>query len=186
MEHLRHYFHEDMACLLEADPDVLRWSAQVEPLEVEFEDGEVREYPHTMWAETSRGMRHISLHHGPRHPGPEPERSKRPEPLKVRGKAFETYTRAELAAHPRLRTSQDILFHRSRELEPELALRAAAMSATSLPGTLGELHRRLGQDVVPWEDVVCLVAQGYVVVDLASPVGPAMPLISCNPHGHLQ
>ena len=184
-EKLRHYFHEDMACLLETDPEVIRWSAQVEPLEVEYDDGQMREYPQSMWAQTSRGMRHIILRHGPRHPGSVPDRDKRPEPLMVRGRSFETYTRADLAAHPRLRTSQDILFHRSRELEPELPLRVAAMSAVSLPATLGDLHRRLGHGAVAWEDVVCLVAQGYVVVDLAHAVGPAMPLVSCNPFGYL-
>ncbi len=184
-EKLRHYFHEDMACLLEADPDVVRWSAKVEPLEVEYEDGEVREYPHSMWAETARGMRHISLHYGPARSGSKPNCVRHPQPVKVRGKLFETYTQADLASHPRLRTSQDILFHRSRELEPELPLRVASMAAVCLPATLGDLHRRLGHGAVAWEDVVCLVAQGFVVVDLAYAVGPAMPLISCNPYGHL-
>ncbi len=185
IERLRHYFHEDMACLLETDPDVVRWSAQVEPMEVEYEDGHVRVYPQSMWAETSRGMRHISLCYEACHPGTEPQGDKRSAPLKVRGELFETYTRADLAAHPRLRTSQDILFHRSRELERELPLRVASISAVALPATLGDLHQCLGHGAVAWEDVVCLVAQGYLVVDLGYAVGPAMPLISCNPFGYL-
>ena len=182
MEKLRHYFHQDMAYLLEADPDVIRWSARVEPFRVEYEDGEVREYPHTMCAETSHGTRHISLHYRERRLKPNGDNLA--EPVAMRGRVFESYTRDDLVTHPRLQTSKDILFHRSRELEPELALRTFAMSVAAFPATLGDLHRDLGPEIVSWEEVVCLVAQGYVVVNLDFALGPNMPIISCEPHGH--
>lgn len=185
MEPLRHYFHEDMAVLLEADPAVVKWSAQVESLDVEHDDGVVREFRPSMRAEVQGRIRLIKLHDDSRRGPPEVAGRRRAWPVAARGISFERYTRSQLAKHPRLRTSQDIIFHRSRDLPRELPLQAASLAAVSLPRTLGELHERLGRSNVVWEDVLSLVAQGYVEVDMGAAVGPGMSVVACHPWGYL-
>lgn len=188
MERLRHYFYEDMAVLLEADPAVLSWTAEPGPLDLEHDDGEVRPFTCTFRAETEDYSRLIKLNDDARKLklGRKPKRHpRRPRPLQAPDLVCEYYTCSALAQHPRLRTSRDILFHRPRYWARELPYRIATMAALEHPATLGEIHRRLASPEVAFEDLVSLVAQGYIEVDLDFPVGPEMPVLSCNARGYL-
>ena len=185
MERLRHYFHEDMAVLLEADPDVLRWTADAEAVEAEHDDGAVRAFVPSMRAETRRGVRLIKLRDDCRRDGTRRgEGPVRPSPLALPAATFERLTRSELASHPRLAASAEILFHRPRDLAPALPLRVASMAALEPFPDLGAvLHRLEGR--AAWEDVLALVARGHVEVDMSFPLGPDMPVVCCKPGGHL-
>lgn len=183
MERLHHYFHEDMAFLLEADHEVTYWTADAEPIDLEYDDGEVRPFRHSFRAETRGGLRLIRLR-DESHPLTKQPRT-RARPVEMLGVRCEFYGKAALAGHPRLRTSKEILFHRPRPWTPELPHRVATMAAMEHPDTLGGLHLRLGHSEVAFEDLVSLVAQGFIDVDLDFPVGPAMPVLACNARGYL-
>ena len=184
MERLRHYFHEDMACLLEMDPDVLRWSTE-ELANDNHEDAARAGSRSSMVAETSRGMRFIELYDDTSPGGRQvttgrPFASKFPASVEV-----ERLSRTELMSHPRLAASEELLFHRPRVWEPALPLRAAAMDAVQAVRDLGDLYVRLGSNSVCWEDVLSMVAQGFVSVNMDDAVGPAIRVVACNSVGHL-
>ncbi len=185
MVNLRHYFHYEMACLLEMDPEVLWWSADRESVEVGYEDGELAEFKSNLVAKTRTGLRLVKLHDDSSRRRDKAVPVRRVNPKVPFGVECETLTRSEVLAHPRLAASQDILFYRPFEWEPELAFRLAASDALHPVQSLGDMHERLGEDEVPWSHVLSMVAQGFVEVDMDDEVGPAIKVLSCNHEGYL-
>lgn len=181
---LYHYFHADMGYILEADPEVLTWTTDVEAVPYE-EDGQQKVFVPSIKAYTRTGVRLIKLIHGskPGRGGAKPLTAKtapRPQP----GVTFEIYSRRDLEAHPRLRASRDIVYHRCRELDAHLPMRLAATFAGRPPRKLGEVHAFLGGTPEDWFDVLALVAKGHVEVDMDMPLGPDMPVIECRAKGY--
>ena len=183
MERLHRYSHLDMAFLLEADPTVTRWTADTRAEHLEHDDGEIRPVHHTFRVDTWNGVRLITLRDKTR----SRQKSKRDRAPPIDGPDLrcETYSSDDLLADRRLQTSKDILFHRPRPWPRELPHRIATMAAIERPATLGDLHRRLSAPDVAFEDVISLVAQGFVDVDLNHQLGTDMPVVACRAVGHL-
>ena len=91
----------------------------------------------------------------------------------------------ELAVHPCLPASKDVIYHRPRETDPDLPCLAAAVFADRKPATLGDLQDLLGRNVAPFEDLISLVAQGFIQVDLRCKVDATMAVLGCCTQGYL-
>jgi hypothetical protein len=179
---LKHFFHADMGYMLEADPDTVKWTTDVQPVPY-VEDGEQRVFVPSMMVETRSGVRLIKLVHG------SAPNSRRPRTVKVAprpqpGMTFEIYSRRDLLHHPRLQASRDIIYRRCWELDPHLPMRLAAMTAGKPLADLGELHNLMGATPDHWDQLLALVAKGYVVVDMSAPLGPKMPVRECRSKGY--
>ena len=181
---LAHYFHADMAYLAEADPNCIFWDVDTSPIEYANDD-EVTTFIPDLVLATRDGKRLVRLVDGSdREPGSKP--GKTPEvPLPREGMVFECYSRSQLSAHPRLKASRDILYHRIRRLAPELPLKVAGMFAMGGVDTLGDLQGRLGGGREIWFDVLALIGGGFVEVDMDHPLDVDMPVRACSYKGHL-
>ncbi|WP_156963780.1 hypothetical protein [Muricoccus aerilatus] len=184
-ERLRHYFHEDMAYLLEADPQVLRWTTEVEPIDVLHDDNQMRPFIPSMRAVTTRGVRMVKLAWGKRQPKRRSAKARRPRPVDVDGLTYEFLMGEDLTVHPCLPASKEVIYHRPRETDPDLPCLAAAVFSESRPVTLGDLQERLGRKVAALEDLISLVAQGFIQVDLRCKVDAGMTVLGCRTQGYL-
>ena len=186
MERLRHYFHLDMASLLEADPDVRTWTTAVDALHLESEPNGQGFTP-AFRAQGADQIRYIHLVDRPVKSRARIERhAALRKQCRKQGMSFEVLTREQVEAHPRLKTSRDILFYRPFEWPPELPVRTSAVAAVARPKTLGDLHRGLGGGSTLWPQLLSLVSLGYITVDMGTPVGPAIIIRSVSPSGYLQ
>lgn len=183
MEKLRHYSHIHLATVLEVDPEVERWTTDVQPIEY-IEDGKPHTYTANFWCLEPGGIRVIRIlreETKPESKGAEQHRRVRAE-YGTRGIFYEVVTEDEVATDPRLRAAQHILFHRYWDVPESLALDVASMSSNP-PATLGALHIRLGGRSETWPQLLSLVAQGFVDVDLGTKLGPEMSVIACKMKG---
>jgi len=179
-EPLRHYFHRDMAYLLEADPEVLTWTTQVDPMETD--EGGIRP---SFKAEHVGGTRLIHVTHRP--PGEKRRAQYRAMQAHCRqqGLSFEVLSREELTAHKRLPASRDLFFFRPFEFPRELPVMVSALAAAQEVRTLGDILNGLGGAEGLWPQILSLTARGYIEVDMNEPLGPDMPVRCCKPTGHL-
>jgi hypothetical protein len=185
-ERLRHYFHVDMARLLEADPNVEMWTTDFVALPL-ADDPSGRGFKPAFRVVGKDCIRFVHLIDSPVKSGARRERHDvLRERCRTQGMIFEVLTRSEVEQHPRLATSREILFYRSLDTPPELPVMASAVMAVSGPLTLGELHKRLGGGFALWEQVVSLVGKGHIDVDMSMPLGPNMTILSVNPVGYLR
>lgn len=186
MERLRHYFHADMAALLETDRHVLRWTTEVQAFQFDDDGRDIHFTPNFQVTELS-GTRFIRLVRETDFKAA--RRNERHELLKQQfgdmGMQFDVLSDVQLAAHPHLQTARDILFHRYRDVPDEMVHRLGALAAAGPPPTLGELHVEVGGDELGWEQLLSLVAQGHVDVDLAYGLTPDTPVVACMLKGHL-
>jgi hypothetical protein len=184
MEKLRHYYLEDQAYLLEVSYDVLTWTAQCEP--VTCGDGRRKHvFRPNFVVETRTGQRVIRIVKASERV--DARRSEKVTLLdrhyRAQGVTFEFLTDADLKASPCLPAAREIFHYRYWSCAQWLPLKIQEISMDTPPGTLGELHRRLGGAEDLWYQLLSMVAQGFVEVDLSASVGPEMPVLSTRMNG---
>jgi hypothetical protein len=187
MERLRHYFHANMAALLETDPDVLYWTTEVDAYRFQHRGRDIVFIP-SFQVEDVGGTRVIRLVRAQERASLRSQEHHRllRRLFRQRGMEFDVLSDAELASHPRLRSAKEILFHRYWDVPDDLPYQVAIMAASHPPATLGELHERLGGGAVVWEQVLSLVAQGFVELEARPGLTAETGIRACKMKGHRQ
>lgn len=178
MERLRHYFHIDLATILEADRAVLKWTTELKPYQLRADDEEISFRPHFLVTNTT-GETAICLMRGRKRRRPSMWQQLLGHAFAHVGMSFTVLAEQEVAEDPRLPTAKEILFNRYRDLPEEIPLAVATMELDQPPETLGDLADRLGPpEVETWNLVCCLVANRHVEIDLESGLTRKTPIVA--------
>lgn len=184
-ELLRHYWHADMAHLLDAWPHVISWTAERKPVLVEM-DGKHAPFTPDFEVIDRSGTYALRLIQG--ESSDRPERTKRRRALQDHyrdlGGNLEFTTQAEILQHPHLRLARDLFFYRYHDWPNDLPRQVAVVATSERPETLGELHECLGRERVTWEQLLSLVANGHIEIDLDSGLQPDTPVLACRIQGY--
>ncbi|WP_431271772.1 hypothetical protein [Dankookia sp. P2] len=177
MEPLRRYVHIDMAFLLEADPEVERWSAtEGHPLMVPF--AAVRD-PRAPDFVARSGGRHFAIYVRAGDEDGVPDSGD----LARRGYVNRVVRVAELATDACLPVARDILYFRTADVPDGTDLSAMnLLLGPRPPKTLGGLHQALDGGLA-WGQVLSLVGRGLVRVKLAPVIDGGTAITGVNPEG---
>lgn len=184
-EQLRHYWHADMAHLLDAWPWVVSWSAERKPLPIEFKGRQAQFTPD--FEVTERGRTYaLRLIWGNKTEDPQPRAQR--QALRERyhdlGGELEFLTRDDVYRHPHLPLARDLFFYRYHDWPDDLPRQVALVADSERPETLGDLNECLGRERVTWEQLLSLVANGHIEIDLDGGLQPSAALLACRIRGY--
>lgn len=181
---LRHYFHVDMAYLLDAWPEVVAWTTDAPPLAVAQPGGDVAFTPDIVVTERDRAYALRLLDRGTKPSKARDERYRAIDAAyRERGGSLVVLTREELEAHPHLQAAKSLFYHRTRNWPADLPLALVAATGKVPPATLDDLLRLLGGGEAAWADILSLVAHGHIRVDLDAGLQPQAPVIALRVEG---
>lgn len=188
MERLRHYFHVDLASILEVDPEVRHWTADVKPYQFQVGDRAISYRPSFLVTTeaTKQALRLVRA--GNRKAIATSERHQMLADLFDEiGIEFIVLTDADVRESPRLPVAKEILFHRYPGVPDEIPMAIAAMALAGAPKTLGELEARLGEPgPATWTLVCAAVAEGLVDIDLDAGLSRNTAVLACKLKGYRQ
>ena len=185
MEGLRHYFHKDMALILDARPDVVEWTADTKPIvlgtghrQTEFTpDFEVEEEYRTYSIRLLRSGITASETAAERHHAADAE-------YRERGQSLLVMTAAELTSHPFLPAARTLFQNRGRDWPENLPQAVSDTWTDRCPTTLGRIHEAAGGGQTFWMQLLSLASLGYLELDLDCPLDDDMPVLACRPWGY--
>lgn len=185
MEGLRHYFHKDMALILDARPDVVEWTADTAPIvlgegrrQTEFTpDFDVQEDHRTYSVRLLRSGTTASEAIAERHHTINAEYRKRGEALLV-------MTAAALTTHPHLPAALALFRNRGRDWPDDFPQTVAEAWADGCPTTLGRIQESIGGGRTAWTQLLSLASLGYLELDLDCPLDADMPVLACHFQGY--
>lgn len=181
---LRHYFHVDMAYLLDAWPEVISWTVDAPPLVVPHLRSEIAFTPDLIVTERDRVYALRLLDRGVKPSKARDERYRTIDAAyRERGESLAVLTREELDDHPHLQAAKDLFYYRTRNWPADLPATIAAFANGALPGTLGDLHGLLGGGEEAWANLLSLVAHGFIHVDLDAGLRPPTPILALRVEG---
>jgi len=164
-ERLRHYFHVDMATVLEMDPAVIAWTTETKEYSFSDKRGDITFKPDILASEGDRA-RAIRLLRAAELTQSRLAKYARLTPkLAELGITLEIFTDKQLAEDPRVRTAKQIHFHRYRDCREGLTMNVVEVFRRLRCATLGELHDSLGGDSSLWDELLSLVAKGFIIID---------------------
>jgi hypothetical protein len=187
MEGLRHYFHKDMALILDARPNVMEWTANTASIvfgrgrrQTEFTpDFDVQEEHRTysvrlLCSGTTR--REVA---DERHDAIDAK-------YRERGETLVVMTSEELAGHPHLPAALALFRNRGRDWPEHLPQMVADAWADRCPTTLGDIQKTVGVGRTTWFQLLSLASLGHLDLDLDYPLDADMPVLACRSQGHRQ
>ena len=184
-ERLRHYWHIDMAHLLDAWPWVISWTAERNPLQIDGESAQTQFTPdfEVVARDRTYALRLVSGDNG------QPRRAQQHRELRDqyrnrRGSDLEFLAPEEVRNHPHLPSARDLFFYRYHDWPDDLPRQASLMADRHRPETLGDLHACLGPKNATWEQLLSLVANGHIEIDLDGGLQPSAALLSCRIQGY--
>ncbi len=185
MEGLRHYFHKDMALMLDARPGVMEWTADTGPITVgegrrqtEFTpDFEVREEHRTYSVRLLRSGTTASEAAVERHRSVDAE-------YRTRGEFLLVMTAEDLVGHPHLPAARILFQNRGRDWPENLPHAVFDTWTDRCPTTLGRIHEAAGGGQTFWMQLLSLASLGYLELDLDCPLDDDMPVLACRPWGY--
>ncbi len=181
---LRHYFHVDMAYLLDAWPEVVAWTTDAPPLAVARPCGDIAFTPDIIVTERDRAYALRLLDRGTKPSKARDERYRAIDAAyRERGGSLVVVTREELEAHPHLQAAKSLFYHHTRNWPADLPFTVVAATGTTSLAILDDLHRLLGGSEVAWADILSLVAHGYIRVDLDAGLQPQTPILALQVEG---
>lgn len=185
MEGLRHYFHKDMAMILDARPCVVAWTADTAPIRFEGSSGvlefmpdfRVDEEDRTYWLrllppDTTRSEATAERH------------GAADDAYRSRGESLTVMTAEEVAAHPQLPTAREVFLNRGRDWPEELPGAVADTWGDDCPTTLGDIHASTGGGREAWLQLLSLVSLGHVLIDMDSGLDADTPVLACRLWGY--
>ncbi|MFL7904312.1 hypothetical protein ACJ41P_24495 [Azospirillum argentinense] len=173
------YWHADLPLLLDADPDVVSFTAETTKVTFEFE-GEERVFRPDVQVDYRRSRQGvIALLREDE--AILPENVAAAQVLRSfyaeRGMDFRVITDQTLRVQPRLDNAQTFFRHRHLPVSMEHSMRLAKAVAEGRADTLGGLHGALGGDEAAWSTLLALAAHGCIEVDLDEPLEAASPVL---------
>jgi hypothetical protein len=184
MEGLKHYFHADMAEILEMDRTVDHWTARTERFEFADDKKSFSMRPDFM-ATGSGGPRAIRLLKATEE---NERRRERHAQLRQRfaeiGIAFEVMTDVGLANDTRTHVAKELRYHRYRDRREGLALLCVEAFQRLPKPTLGAIHVSLGGDNDLWFELLSHTSRGFLEIDLIDGLSADTPVHACKLEGY--
>jgi hypothetical protein len=185
MERLRHYFHIDMALLLDARPRVVGWEAEAPAIDVTGgatpfsyrPDFRVQERDEVYCVRLLRSGTNMTPAQAERHDLVR-------EAYRERDEGFRVITQEELTADSALPAARLLFRERVRDWPEDLPELVVAACGAGCPTTLGVIHAQLGGGREAWHWLLSLAAHGFVEIELDGNILPATVVLSCTTRGY--
>ncbi|WP_419898190.1 hypothetical protein [Roseomonas sp. USHLN139] len=182
-ERLRNYHHRDAAFLLDARHEVLGWTSTAEAIEVHWEGKDFKFIPDFIVHEETRSYALTILHPLAK---PDARRKKRLAAMRGacerQGLGFVHLNRDEVTEDAALPGAKDLFYYRYWQWPDSLPFTVSTVAERHAPATLGELHRLL-DGFATWQQLLSMVANGFVVADVSAGLGPDNPVLACRTKG---
>ena len=181
-ERLRHYWHIDMAHLLDAWPWVVSWTAERDT--VPLGDGRAQFTPD--FQITTRDRAYALRLVGGKESRPASKQCELREKCLEQGRELQFLAREEVCKHPHLPLARELFYFRNHDWPEDLPRRVSMVTECKHPATLGDLYQSLGEQNVTWEQLLSLVANGHIEIDLDDGLVPSAALLACRVQGYRQ
>ena len=185
MEGLRHYFHKDMALVLDARFTVTAWTADTRPVACEWRERPFDFTPDFLVDDADGDYAVRLLRHGTMTSERTAERHRAVDrAYRDQGRFLVVMTAEELSTHPSLPAATVLFDKRHRDWPDDLPGDIAEKWGPKCPVFLCEIWDRLGGDQESWLQLLSLAALGYLHLDLDRPLDEETWVYACRPKGY--
>lgn len=185
MEGLRHYFHKDMALVLDARFTVTAWTAETRPIACECRRRPFDFTPDFLVDDIDGNYAVRLLQQGTTTSGRIVERHQAVDrAYRDEGRFLVVMTAEESSTHPYLPAAKALFDNRRHDWPDDLPGAIAEAWEHECPITLRDIRDSMNGDRESWLQLLSLAALGYLHLDLSCPLDEETLVLACHAEGY--